>query len=794
MTALPAASLPVAFVVPFGEPREGFFGDTLLSLLCADARRLGHPAGVVRVYYDGRDPARDDEVRRRLRAWLADHEAALVVVERLFDAAPLREHVRAEAGRALLQVTLGDSLEALEGVDWVLGLAGSTNSRGTRRAVRPDDVRHGFTALLRALAAGRAVDEVPGLARARAGALVLGRPAELAGGELPFDPVVEHDALSLVPPPPIVRKSLYGNAGCPFAADPLANPHYAGVALPPGPEVARLGCAFCHMGGDYERLADERVVASTLEQARWFAARVAGLQELVLTDQYAVRYLEALMLGAARARLPRLRWLFAARADSFLREAERIERAVVAARDAGQALEVYLTGFESFSDAELLRLNKGVTAEDSIAAVAAMRSLAARYPGSFACDGAKGHSLLAWTPWTTPTDLRTTAEAVRAHRLRSLFDELGRNRLRLHSDLPIHYAALRDGAVVEEWEPGDEGAARRKGYSAEIPWRFLDPRARLAHALAAALRERLGHETEVAQLLAIAELTAGWDPGADPRAQARALAEALAGVDALAARLDALARGATDGAPRASQHAARVVVYGGACNNGCATCAHRERTAAADDAALVRAIDAAREAGGPVALAGREPTVHPRFLEHVARARGRDARLVGLVTNGRRFAIRGFAAAAARRGLGAASVKVFGITPAAADAVTRAPGGFAQALEGVAALRAVGLGAIELRLQLTPEWIPRPERAAELAAAAGVRQLRVEVVLDGLGLDHTAAAAAALDAMVVRAAALGVAVTAAPLAAGMRELSKLPGAPGQPRAVASDAVPSQEAR
>ena len=52
----------VAFVLPYGEPSDGFFADTLLALLCADARARGHRAEMVRVYYDGRSAERDAEI------------------------------------------------------------------------------------------------------------------------------------------------------------------------------------------------------------------------------------------------------------------------------------------------------------------------------------------------------------------------------------------------------------------------------------------------------------------------------------------------------------------------------------------------------------------------------------------------------------------------------------------------------------------------------------------------------------------------------------------------------------
>lgn len=770
-------TLSIAFVVPYGEPADGFFGDTLLSLLCDDARTLGHRAEVVRVYYDGRDPARDDQVRHRLMAWLDERSVEVVVVERLFDSSPLDQHLarsRAQGGiGALVQVTLGDSLEPQPGVDFLIGATPGNNRRGTRRSPRPAEVREGFAGLLDAWTGTRALKSVPGLARCDGGAIVAVGPPSNDAPRRRFRPVLEQSVICLVPPPRIIRKTLHGNAGCPFAADPLEQPHYRGLTLPVEQPIARLGCAFCHMGGDYERRPDAEVVEELVEQALWFTQGLPGIEELVLTDQQPTRYLETLVRTAHARGVRPVRWLFAARADSFVRERERIERAVRAAAELGHALEVYLSGFESFSDDELARYNKGVDSSQLLTAVEAMRELARAHPGHFELDQARGHSLILWSPWTTPADLRTSATTVRTHRLRGLFDELGRNRLRLHRDLPIYYAAVRDELVLEEWSAGDDGAGRRKGYSTELPWRFQDPRTQIAYELATELRERYGHETEVAQLLAVAAHVEAAGLRADDRMQA--IGTLVASVAALDARLIALARHETVGVRRPSYQSAEPVVFAGACNNGCAGCAHRDRDLPDHREALVARVEVARTRSvEPLCFAGREPTLHPSFFELVARARGDDGRHVGLVSNGRRFSNAAFAAAAVRAGLASASIKLFGASAADADAHTRDPGGFEQALAGCRELLRAGVAAIELRISLGASPLRGIEEVVRIAARNGITQMRVEVALDVLGLSAADDACRAIDALVETAGPLGVALGAAPLSAGTRDFSKIP--------------------
>src|SRR5262245_1460 len=112
--------LSVAFVLAYGEHADVFFPDTLLAELCARAIEDGHRGAIVRTYYDGHDPAGDAEVRRRLVAWLQERDADVVVVDRLFDAQPLRDHCETKPGRQIVFVSRGESLDPIEAV-WVVG-------------------------------------------------------------------------------------------------------------------------------------------------------------------------------------------------------------------------------------------------------------------------------------------------------------------------------------------------------------------------------------------------------------------------------------------------------------------------------------------------------------------------------------------------------------------------------------------------------------------------------------------------------------------------------------------------
>jgi len=755
-------SLSVAFVLPYGEPDPGFFPDGLMELLCARTRAAGHRASLLRVYYDGRDRGRDAEVRQQVIEWLSARDADVVVVERLFDTEPVTTHVRAGVGRLAVGVCWG-SWEPSDGVELVLGLASGVTADGsTRRSPAAGDLVNGFGLLLDSIAAGTDPLDVPGVSRASQSGVESRHPLAPAPLPSPFAPALDYDVICLQDAPRIVRKHLFGNAGCPYAADPLATAHHAGLPLAETSSLSRLGCAFCHAGGDYQKRPDSEVVESLIEQARYYQDALPDLGELVIVDQHPVRYLSQLLDRAREMGLRPTRWLFQTRADTFVRERQRVRAALDAARD-GHVLELYLVGFETFSDRELLRYNKGATAAELIAAVREIRALARAYPDRFEYARARGHSLVLWSPWTSPADIAETIAAVRAHGLGELFSELARNRLRLYRDLPLYHAARRDDLLVDRWESGDEGAGRRKGYSLEQPWRFLDPSTREAYRLSIALRDHLGRDTELSQLAAATQLV---QRSADGRP---GLPEVLEHVRSLEAALLDIARRPG----RASSARGAVVRFHGPCENQCGTCPNTSVFRDASTDALVLALDAARELGGPVVFAGREPTLHAAFLELLRRAAGQDDRAVCVVTNGRSFADSAFTDGAVGAGLRAASVKLFASDAKTADRLAGSPGGFLQACAGVKQLVAHGVS-VELRFPLHRELLDRYAEVSDVARSLGVARVRAEVDLEAVGLDRLSAARTALDHLAEACRRHGLSLDASPLSSGTGWFAPVP--------------------
>jgi pyruvate-formate lyase-activating enzyme len=754
-------------VTAFGTRKGGYFSDVLLGLLCSDARAVGHEAQMLRVYYDGADREVDAAVSARLVRWLVERRIDLVVADRVLAAEPFTEwKAHHPAGRMLL-------LPPPEGMGCVVAadaaIAHALYQRRRERGEFGDEVRRAFAMWLAAgLAAPDEVD-IPGLAGMRNGtpepparALI-----ELAGGApMAYRPVVEHEVIAAaegaaIAPAPY---TVFGNGGCPYSRDVMQAKPYRDLRIGEAGELLRKGCAFCTMGGDYDKRSDEETVASVLGQVAYLTEHLPKPHAFVLTDQHPLRYLPRLLESAARRGVREVTWLLETRADWLVEHRDALQESIGIAERTGTRLELYLVGFESFSDDDLELFNKGTTRDGLVAAARLVRELARAHPRTFGFSRERGHSLILFHPWTSPRRLLESGDTLRVHGLSDFFHDITRNRLRLYPRLPIAALARAQGLVTEDWE-GDAASrtARTKGYSVDIPWRFADPRATIAYEACRRLRHALGNETEISQLLAVARWAERLDQASSPAEAVERLAGALA---RLATRVEELL-----GKSRGQR--AATVLFAGNCNNGCHGCENRDGFLPDDGDALRERVDRAREEDLPVMLAGREPTLHPDFVALVERARGSDGRRVGVTTNGRRFAYRGFAAAAVRAGLSHASVKVFAARSEEADAVARVHGSFEQALTGIDNLLHGGVR-VEIRVPLHAEALPTMALFADLAREHGVGAIRLEVALDSLGLDVLDEAEASVRTLATACRAAGVRLTASPLPSGMRGFDRLP--------------------
>lgn len=138
----------------------------------------------------------------------------------------------------------------------------------------------------------------------------------------------------------------------------------------------------------------------------------------------------------------------------------------------------------------------------------------------------------------------------------------------------------------------------------------------------------------------------------------------------------------------------KIVLFTGyACNNNCAFCIDADKRAYPQKTTveLLREAVRARNKGAYILeLIGGEATIRPDFARVVAAAKKLGIPQVTCATNGRVFADPAAARRIVRAGIDAVIFSVHGPDARTHDALTRAPGSFAQLKAGMRNLRALG--------------------------------------------------------------------------------------------------------
>jgi hypothetical protein len=280
--------------------------------------------------------------------------------------------------------------------------------------------------------------------------------------------------------------SIMGNEGCPFQLDARANPLYAGTNIP-----ARYGrgCAFCTTGNHYEGRPNAETAESVLEQIRYVRAEAPEYELLVLKDQNPFGYLTEVIERCEAEGLSGFALLLETRAEWFLRNAQRFDRALAISRRIGVRLAPFLVGIENFSQPELDRFNKGTTAAANIEFLDTLWAWKERY-GEALDLGHTAFGFILFSPWTTLDDLAANYAAIRRTNFDRLRGSVLLSRARLYPDTALYYLAERDGLLAEEFESDADDASRRYGYYPSRPWRHLHPEVAHFAALATRLAER----------------------------------------------------------------------------------------------------------------------------------------------------------------------------------------------------------------------------------------------------------------------------------------------------------------
>lgn len=268
---------------------------------------------------------------------------------------------------------------------------------------------------------------------------------------------------------------LFGDE-CGYHRGLQGNPWFKGLSFPP--DVAERGCTFCAMGertvrGRFDQQAARHALRSAVETPPWGSfrkrIRIVGSQLLGQLDRLVDRVLEA--AGGEDCDI-----VLGGRVDSILRHEQSLRRALEALGRTGCRIQFNSIGVESFSAPELERFNKGITPARIVELLLLLRRLARRFPRHFDCEEYGGLSLILFTPWTTPEDLRCNYDFVALAGIRALCNKLFSSRLRLRPATPLTWLAKRDGLLTESYDDPLFDKARHSFYPDEIPWRFADPR------------------------------------------------------------------------------------------------------------------------------------------------------------------------------------------------------------------------------------------------------------------------------------------------------------------------------
>ena len=429
-----------------------YFFDTLNVLYAGDLRRAGHEVQV----FD-HNLAEVDSLTsglRDLKAALDLFKPEVFLFERVFGpelVAELRTDTVVAVG-ALHQ----ESAEAIDGVDFSL----------------PSLARTPVVEAINALAnRGRdGLADVAGL-KYNGTTTALGyRPSVerlFVDFDLAYDLMVQTRPS---PDPSPLRKHVFGNLGCPYRNAPNRTGFLDNIELPQN--ITARGCTFCDRP-DYDRIRPDFALSLVREQLQQVRTAHPNLEQLILVDEYALRYVDRFVALLLEEGLRDVEIFFSARIDYIHKFRDRFEAAIEQA--GGQLrLVMYLVGIENFSPMELWRFNKGVSVRSAIEGLNVLKGIGDRQE-HFRCEPSFG--FIMFTPWTTPLDLYLNLAYIQRLDFDQWRESAILTRLRLYRENALYFKALQEGMIVEGSSEGADASARY-GYEAEATWRFVDPRTR----------------------------------------------------------------------------------------------------------------------------------------------------------------------------------------------------------------------------------------------------------------------------------------------------------------------------
>ncbi len=171
----------------------------------------------------------------------------------------------------------------------------------------------------------------------------------------------------------------------------------------------------------------------------------------------------------------------------------------------------------------------------------------------------------------------------------------------------------------------------------------------------------------------------------------------------------------------------KIVLFTGyACNNNCAFCIDADKRGLPQKTTaelLAETLKAAKRGADILEIIGGEATIRPDFSRVVAAAKKLGIAEVACATNGRVFADRAAAKKIVAAGIDSLIFSVHGPDARVHDALTRAPGSFAQLKRGLANLKALGFNAINGNTTVVKGNMKALPRIADFYVRHGVRNV-----------------------------------------------------------------------
>jgi MoaA/NifB/PqqE/SkfB family radical SAM enzyme len=171
----------------------------------------------------------------------------------------------------------------------------------------------------------------------------------------------------------------------------------------------------------------------------------------------------------------------------------------------------------------------------------------------------------------------------------------------------------------------------------------------------------------------------------------------------------------------------KIVLFTGyACNNNCAFCIDADKRGLPQKTTaelLAETLKAAKRGADILEIIGGEATIRPDFARVVAAAKKLGIGEVACATNGRVFADPAAAKRIVAAGIDSLIFSVHGPDARTHDALTRAPGSFAQLKKGLANLKALGFNAINGNTTVVKRNMAALPRLADFYVRHGVRNV-----------------------------------------------------------------------